>query len=86
MLFVLNIDKLFIIYIILNNQINKEVIELVIFYSFIIRIDQYNSRILVIDTTREHEFPLLLRTYGHSLFIINVVSFLLILTHLKFDN
>ena len=62
MLFLLNIDKLFIIYIILNNQINKEVIELVIFYSFIIQIDEYNSRIPVIDTTREHELPLLLRT------------------------
>ena len=36
MLFVLNIDKLIIIYIILNNQINKVVIEFVIFYSFII--------------------------------------------------
>ena len=36
MLFVLNIDKLIIIYIILNNQINKVVIEFVILYSFII--------------------------------------------------
>ena len=56
MLFVLNIDKLIIIYIILNNQINKEVIEFVIFYLFIIHfvfgVDKYRSRIPVINTTR----------------------------------
>ena len=34
----LNIDELIIIYIILNNQINKQVIEYVIFDSFIIRV------------------------------------------------